>query len=322
MSDDDNKREIKIDPSFLKIRKEKSPKIKIKSPKKKETPKKNVSTLKKNLLRMIRGHQDARLKSHTSPVVVPSSSLEPPKSDFEQSIQFLSQINDMPKKQHNQTMRATPPLLPFPSFIQNTQTPETNPNQIPSPRSFNTYPNYNVTPQYGCLKYGNLPTYSTYKNQSRTQKRTPIIEDNTPSSLAYETELRNKIMKMSENEQHQKLKEKAAPLFKKPRKQKRTMRRTFRIGKSRVHPRVSVLVSNKTLRNQTNLKKTKLKETPMSDVKLFLKKQGFIKVGTNTPNDVLREMYESASMICGEVKNHSSENLLYNYFNNDDGPIN
>jgi hypothetical protein len=53
----------------------------------------------------------------------------------------------------------------------------------------------------------------------------------------------------------------------------------------------------------------------MSEVKNYLLKHGFIKIGTNSPNDVLREMYENVQMICGEVKNHNPENLLYNYFN-------
>ena len=56
----------------------------------------------------------------------------------------------------------------------------------------------------------------------------------------------------------------------------------------------------------------------MSEVKQFLRKQGFIKVGTTTPNDVLRQMYENVKMICGEVHNHNSDNLLYNYFNDID----
>jgi len=42
-------------------------------------------------------------------------------------------------------------------------------------------------------------------------------------------------------------------------------------------------------------------------------KKGFIKVGTPTPNDILRKMYESVVLICGEVQNHNPENLLYNY---------
>ena len=79
-----------------------------------------------------------------------------------------------------------------------------------------------------------------------------------------------------------------------------------------------MLVSNKTLRNNTNLQMMKLRETPIREVKQYLKKQGLIKVGTSTPNDVLRQMYECANLICGEVKNQSSENLLYNYFNDID----
>jgi len=30
---------------------------------------------------------------------------------------------------------------------------------------------------------------------------------------------------------------------------------------------------------------------------------------------VLRKMYESALLICGEVKNHNPDNILYNFFN-------
>ena len=35
-------------------------------------------------------------------------------------------------------------------------------------------------------------------------------------------------------------------------------------------------------------------------------------------NAVLRKMYESAVMICGEVQNHNPDNLLYNYLNGGD----
>jgi hypothetical protein len=62
------------------------------------------------------------------------------------------------------------------------------------------------------------------------------------------------------------------------------------------------------------LKKQELKNIPIAEVRKYLLKHGFIKVGTNSPNDVLREMYENAKLICGEIKNHNPENLLYNYF--------
>ena len=44
-------------------------------------------------------------------------------------------------------------------------------------------------------------------------------------------------------------------------------------------------------------------------------KRGFIKVGSTAPNDVLRKMYESATLICGEIQNHNPDNLLYNFMN-------
>jgi hypothetical protein len=48
---------------------------------------------------------------------------------------------------------------------------------------------------------------------------------------------------------------------------------------------------------------------------------GFIKVGSTSPDDVLRKIYESVNMIGGEVKNHNSENLLYNYLNYDNSTL-
>lgn len=101
-------------------------------------------------------------------------------------------------------------------------------------------------------------------------------------------------------------------------KQKKTKRRTYKIGKSKVLPKVSVLVSNKTIRNNISTKKQLLKQVPIQEVKSYLMKRGFIKVGSTAPSDVLRKMYESAVMICGEVQNHNPENLLYNYLNGGD----
>jgi len=98
-------------------------------------------------------------------------------------------------------------------------------------------------------------------------------------------------------------------------KRKRTMKRTFYIGKSKVFPKVGVLVSNKTIRKNAATKAQLLKQVPMEEIKKFLIKKGFIKIGTTAPNDVLRKIYESAIMMGGEIQNHNSENLLFNYLN-------
>jgi glyoxylate carboligase len=98
-------------------------------------------------------------------------------------------------------------------------------------------------------------------------------------------------------------------------KRKKTLRRTYKIGKSKVLPRVSVLVSNRTIRNNISTKSQLLKQVDMSEVKKYLIKRGFIKVGSSAPNDVLRKMYEEAVLMCGELQNHNPENLLYNFMN-------
>lgn len=98
-------------------------------------------------------------------------------------------------------------------------------------------------------------------------------------------------------------------------KQKRTVRRTFKTGKSKNKPTVSVLISNKTIRNQISTKSQLLKQTPIPEVRRYLTKKGFIRVGSDAPNDVLRKMYESAVLICGELQNHNPDNLLYNFMN-------
>jgi hypothetical protein len=98
-------------------------------------------------------------------------------------------------------------------------------------------------------------------------------------------------------------------------KQKRTLKRTYHVGKSKVFPKVAVLVSNKTIRNNITTKKQMLNQTPIEEIRKFLLKKGFIKVGSTSPNDVLRKMYESVILISGDVTNHNPDNLLYNFFN-------
>ena len=325
----DERKEIKIDPAMFKIadnktrkqREPKVPKIKVKNPNSKPEKKPKASTLKRNLLRMIRGHQEKRMKEQTKPasttVVHPETI---PKSEFEQSMQFMSQIKDSvpePPK-YNRTLKQLP--IQTPQDLPRSS-PIGPPVQIPMPPAHQ--PTMNIkNPPYGCLKNGSLPTYRVWKNQTQKAHVPPPIPRNkmeippSPIQVNYETRLRDKIREISEIQQHQKMK-KQEKVWKKPKKQRRIMRRTYRIGKSKAYPRISVLVSNKTLRNQANLRQTELKETPINEVKQYLKQQGFIKVGTSTPNDVLRQMYESARMICGELKNYSPENLLYNYFNDE-----
>ena len=135
----------------------------------------------------------------------------------------------------------------------------------------------------------------------------PTLNEGVKENIKKMSELDQTISKMN------RIKSDGVPIRR--RKQKRTLRRTYKVGKSKVVPKISVLVSNRTIRNNITAKAQLLKQVPINEIKRYLIKHGFIKIGTTAPNDVLRKMYESAMLICGEVKNHNPDNLLYNYLN-------
>lgn len=291
-------------------------KIRVKETKEK-APKK-ISTIKRNILKMIRNQQIEKKKKpeKEKDKEIPNQSIKTDfQNDFNDTLEYLSVLTkDIEDKKKNETLRRY--SSPIPSHKPSIDLFEIPKN--PEPIHLNTIPNAMLIPppKYGCLKNGNLPTYRTWMNQTR--KSLPI---QTIGQQIYEKKLEDKIKDLSRIQQQQKIESFAKHAttdikhYKKP-KQKRILRRTFYVGRSKAFPKISVLVANKTIRANTQLKTQKLKQIPISDVKNYLLKNGFIKVGTNAPNDVLREMYENTQMICGEIKNHNPDNLLYNYFNN------
>lgn len=205
-------------------------------------------------------------------------------------------------------------------------------------------------PQYGCLKNGNLPTYRQWQNKtqkniySSNMSSPPPNVPHTPIQMMCSKEqlLQDKIAELKQKsninplasspifsggntmmqkkqiihgkkmEKHQQEAKRAAMLRKIP-KRRKTMRRTYRVGRSKIAPKISVLVSNKTIRKNIYTQSLLLKQTPIKEVKQYLIKQGFIRIGSIAPNSVLRKMYESAKLLCGEVRNHNPDNLLYNF---------
>jgi len=207
-------------------------------------------------------------------------------------------------------------------------------------------------PSWGCLKNGTLPTYRTWRNVTQKNVHGPTVPIN-PIIPTIPTILGGPAIENAftgGGEQHaevpsqglssakghasidrlvaKEMMRSADPTqilggaagknpVKKPKmrypKQQRTVRRTHKVGKSKVHPKVSVLISNRTIRNNITTKTQLLKQTPIDEVKRYLVKKGFIRVGSSCPNDVLRKMHESAQLMCGEIQNHNPDNLLYNF---------
>lgn len=202
-------------------------------------------------------------------------------------------------------------------------------------------------PMYGCLKGGRLPTYRTAKNfeqRPSTSSAHAVGTSFTPNPLLHSGSSNPSIIsgggdggdrtssRLTPEQQRAELKQflnqrklekervekiKQHRQFLKPhKKQKRITTRTFRVGKSKHYARVGVLLPNKTIRNQVLAKKQAIRETPVEDMRKYLIKKGLIRVGSSCPNDVLRKMYESSMMMCGELQNHNPDNLLYNYLHN------
>lgn len=317
---------------------------------------KNNKTLKRNLIKMIRAHQQQKLhkkkldasNKNTENINLTKSEFSNNnevvnfKNDFNESLEFLTELTkkteDKHKLQniHNKTVRnyiqmalpdEQPKQQPFthlniPDSLSQTQTNiinEINPplNTVVQPTTVH-YNHYKPPPPppYGCLKNGSMPLYRDWKNSTQKNKY-PIINDEDADNryvqkppvtidsvkLAHINHMRSNIKPFMNKK-------------KKQRKCKKTIRRTYRVGRSKFFPKISVLVSNRTIRNNITTKKQLLKQIPIEEVRKYLIKHGFIRVGSNSPNDVLRKMYETASMMCGEIQNHNPEHVIYNFMNN------
>ena len=177
------------------------------------------------------------------------------------------------------------------------------------PQTHPQYPQHKMILPSSPLLYNNNNN-SPNRDRDTTQSITPYNNINSPNTTTKTSSLLSAMLKDKYNankKNHQLL----------CKKQKKTIRRTFRVGKHKNKNNVSVLVSNSTTRNNTQHNIQTLKQTPIQDVQRYLVKHGFIKVGCsgNTPQNMLRKMYEEAHLFCGKIENHNAENMLYNFMN-------
>lgn len=340
---------IKVNPEQKKTRKKKTDdpsKIKFKPPANK--------TVKYNkLLKYIREKQNKNYETlfnkkneHSKEAWVENGQLLPPKGELEESLKFLNEIrekNSFSTPQPSSIFQPLSPLAtlplpkekyefqPFPSDFpprnytikQYGKIPENATMNLPchlspmvetgieAPTGENIIPfKIEPTPKFGVLKNGKLPTYREYTKSfvNETVEQPPL------SMEQHDLQHRANMVKIT-SEKHGGEK---GSIIVFP-KRKKTIKRTFRVGRSKYYSKIGVLINNKTIRDECSTKKHLLKQTTLGEIKRFLVKKGFIKVGSNAPNDVLRKMYESVNMICGDVQNHNTDILLHNYFN--DGKV-
>jgi len=157
-------------------------------------------------------------------------------------------------------------------------------------------------PLYGCLKHGAKPTYKqlyTRKNKAFNTSSIPIhIEDNN--------------LQQPQLERARKLEEFKTNYKKETRPVKQKKSKTLRFHLGKMDKNISILIKNNETRKKIKKAHAELKKAPVSDIKKYLKEHNLLKVGSEAPNDVLRQMYEQVKLT-GEINNKNSDNLLHNF---------
>lgn len=173
---------------------------------------------------------------------------------------------------------------------------------------------------YGCLKGGTKPTFREWKRE--TQKKSleitepnknvseilnleAITNKNKEDTDFSERQNKLKLLKNDFNNEKETL-QKIVPLI-----DRKTKTTKYKLGKH--GNKVSILIKNNSTRKNIKEDLTALKKKSILEVKNYLRKHNLLKVGSNAPNDVLRQIYEQ-SIMAGDINNINNQNLLHNYF--------
>lgn len=317
-----------------KDKKETDDKIRVKGNSVVKDKTKDKTLKKRSILKMIREQQQKNYDSmFDKPKIKEKNGFE---NEFQKATSYL---NDLVKNKNqisshssvkNATVKQKPIMLNTPTIqtpIQATGQPvfpEAEQVNINFPSTHHEEINikpivssHSPLPEYGCLKNGNLPTYRNFMNKTLKNIGGSNASNNIENkTLTNEMETREQIKDLSLRNQKREMNKMLLPKkMKRPTKRRKTIKRTYKIGRSKTKPNIGVLISNKTIRNKISTQKNLLKQHSIPDIKRYLVKHGFIKVGSATPNDVLRKMYETAVLVCGEIVNHNPDNLLFNFMN-------
>ena len=340
-----SKKTISINPNLFNMggKKGKNKTLKKSKPK----PNKNLikpNTLKKNLLQRIKEHQKQQQQKKVN-VNVDTEKAEESEAtkefsnDFNTTLKYLNELAKNNKNKKNEKRKRRKKHLQSVKNIGNnvyqqaqqaqlsvnTELPPTLQSNVAPVTFHNTTVRIPPSPPYGILKNGSKPLYRDWKHKtmkrtkfdSRMESQPPTFDNDVPA-------IQDNSNKDSENlTRRERLNELQKKLREKNKKKetddilvktkKRTFRKKYKLGKGKGPDKnVGVLIGNQATRRKIQRDKQTLKKKSVEEIKTYLRNRGFLKVGSDAPVDVLRQMYEN-SVLTGEIKNSGKGVLIDNY---------
>jgi len=322
-----SKKTIKVNTDFFKVNS--SPK-KDKSRVKKTSKQKSVTPnkMRKEFFKKIKDFQEKRKEQTNITTSAESNPVEINKehdfeNEFNKSLQFLDNImkTRKQKEKSKETIQLEPANfdkhLPKNTHVDITPvdiTPvditlvDITPVDITPVDNVCAPPKIKLLPKppYSTLKGTNKPTYrewiKTQKSTNGTKSSSSIVIKDKP--------VPGESIRSKKLELYKKEKERERLNDIKSKKSTFTIKRT--LGKNGKH--ISVLIKSLKVRNDINREKIKLNQTSINDIKKYLRSRNIIKIGSTSPNDILRKMYEQC-VLTGNINNKNAANLVHNYVN-------
>ena len=341
---------IKINPDYLSLNGRKSDNKSKKTKKVRPTTIVKPSKLRKELLTRIKNHQhktDSENKTKNDLEKKNSDDIFKFDDDFSKSMNYLEELSKNKKieknkqklmkktrKQAQNNNQSAPiivntslpdemkdsnikditnninpinPVVNIPNIINETAVianDTVKPAILPGPMPA---PILNNQPVYSCLKNGSRPTYRQLFTRKagfkENEEYKPITIENNETPPQVVTERKTKLQELKK-----KYKREIKPV-----KQRKSKTIRFHLGKK--DKNVSVLIKNNDTRRKIKKAHGDLKKNNILDIKKYLKDHNLLKVGSEAPNDVLRQLYEQ-SRLTGEINNSNSNNLIHNYLSN------
>jgi len=286
-----------------------------------EKPVNNSSLKKRSIINMMRKHQETQYKQKFDTTSKPTTSqtdVSAFKNDFDNAKEYFKNLQETVTKNaglKNHTLKQlpavhSPPIMQSANISAMQDVTNNVYTTLSSPTArINTQ--ILPTPKYGCLKNGTLPTYRNMMNQTRKNVSGEIIGGNAmASNMGVNNINPNANSAIYANATNASVANGPGTNMVQDKPNISTIMKNA-IQSNQIQTKLENMNRNKA--KQISTKTHLIKQAPIHEIRKYLIKHGFIRVGAITPNDVLRKMYETAMLMCGEIQNHNPDNLLYNF---------